>query len=126
MLARDQPHAMSLAPPMGQAQEGGVATCHLCNKTFTGRYQKYNLKRHLSIHAGQKPFSCPFCHHRTNQKYNMQQHLLVCRRRPSLDAPPPGQAPPPPNQELPLPNQEPLPPPQADPWAGNPNANCTS
>ncbi|XP_042224522.1 longitudinals lacking protein, isoforms H/M/V-like isoform X17 [Homarus americanus] len=66
----------------------GEATCHLCNKTFHGRYQKYNLKRHLSIHAGEKPFLCPYCPHRTNQKYNMQQHLLVCRSRPKQQVPP--------------------------------------
>ncbi|XP_066964711.1 longitudinals lacking protein, isoforms H/M/V-like isoform X20 [Macrobrachium rosenbergii] len=60
----------------------GESTCHLCGKTFHGRYQKYNLRRHLSIHAGSKPFVCIYCSHRTNQKYNMQQHLLVCRKRP--------------------------------------------
>lgn len=103
---------MALVSPMGQSQEGAVATCHLCSKTFTGRYQKYNLKRHLSIHAGQKPFSCPFCPHRTNQKYNMQQHLLVCRRRPAQEPPPPS--------------QEPPPQPQPNPWTNNPNANGTS
>ncbi|XP_069172004.1 broad-complex core protein isoforms 1/2/3/4/5 isoform X20 [Procambarus clarkii] len=71
-----------LIPRGGSGGPDGEAICHLCNKTFHGRYQKYNLKRHLTIHAGEKPFLCPYCPHRTNQKYNMQQHLLVCRSRP--------------------------------------------
>ncbi|XP_063865741.1 longitudinals lacking protein, isoforms H/M/V-like isoform X8 [Scylla paramamosain] len=108
VVVGDQPHSPSdtsaTAPPSDQAQEP-VAICHLCRKTFHGRYQKYNLKRHMSIHAGEKPFSCPFCHHRTNQKYNMQQHLLVCRRRPA---------------------HEPPPPPSVAPWTQNTNNSCTS
>lgn len=60
-----------------------VTICPLCQKTFHGRYQKYNLKRHMSIHAGEKPFQCPYCMHRTNQKYNLQQHLLICRYKAS-------------------------------------------
>ncbi|MPC10538.1 Zinc finger protein 536 [Portunus trituberculatus] len=108
VVVGDQAHSPSdtseTAPPSGQVQEP-VAICHLCRKTFHGRYQKYNLKRHMSIHAGEKPFSCPFCHHRTNQKYNMQQHLLVCRRRPAHEQPPP---------------------PSVAPWTQNPNNSCTS
>ena len=105
MVAGDQHLPTYTSPPAPsscQSQEP-VAICHLCRKSFQGRYQKYNLKRHMSIHAGEKPFSCPFCHHRTNQKYNMQQHLIVCRRRP---------------------DHEPPPPPSAAPWTQNPNTSC--
>ncbi|XP_042224513.1 longitudinals lacking protein, isoforms F/I/K/T-like isoform X10 [Homarus americanus] len=50
--------------------------CRFCGKTFHGRYAKYNLKRHLMIHRGEKPFVCPFCPHRANQKGNLKYHIL--------------------------------------------------
>ncbi|KAK3881047.1 hypothetical protein Pcinc_014504 [Petrolisthes cinctipes] len=50
--------------------------CHFCNKAFHGRYAKYNLKRHFMIHRGEKPFMCPYCSHRTNQKGNLKYHIL--------------------------------------------------
>lgn len=62
---------------MSPAQEEPVYVyCRHCNKAFQGRYAKYNLKRHLMIHRGEKPFSCPFCPHRANQKGNLKYHIL--------------------------------------------------
>nr|XP_045608128.1 broad-complex core protein isoforms 1/2/3/4/5-like isoform X7 [Procambarus clarkii] len=50
--------------------------CRFCSKPFHGRYAKYNLKRHLMIHRGEKPFVCPYCPHRANQKGNLKYHIL--------------------------------------------------
>ncbi|MPC10544.1 Zinc finger protein 516 [Portunus trituberculatus] len=34
------------------------------------------MKRHLMIHRGEKPFLCPYCPHRANQKGNLKYHIL--------------------------------------------------
>ncbi|ROT77145.1 hypothetical protein C7M84_004226 [Penaeus vannamei] len=56
--------------------DGGAVHCRFCGKAFHGRYAKYNLKRHLMIHRGEKPFVCPYCPHRANQKGNLKYHIL--------------------------------------------------
>ena len=38
--------------------------------------QRRNLKRHMMIHWGEKPYHCPFCPHRSNQKGNLKTHIL--------------------------------------------------
>ncbi|KAK4309629.1 hypothetical protein Pmani_018740 [Petrolisthes manimaculis] len=54
--------------------------CPLCGKEFHGVRQRRNLKRHMMIHWGDKPFQCPFCIHRTNQKSNLKTHMLKAHR----------------------------------------------
>lgn len=61
-----------------QACRAGLATfttCHTCGQRFHGVYQKYNLKRHMSIHTGERPYPCPCCPAAFNQKCNMKRHL---------------------------------------------------
>lgn len=58
-------------------EEQFQVNCRFCNKAFHGRYSKYNMKRHLMIHRGEKPFLCPFCPHRANQKGNLKYHILA-------------------------------------------------
>ncbi|XP_050728479.1 broad-complex core protein isoforms 1/2/3/4/5-like isoform X19 [Eriocheir sinensis] len=50
-------------------------TCPTCGQRFHGGYQKYNLKRHMSIHSGARPYPCPSCPAAFNQKCNMKRHL---------------------------------------------------
>lgn len=64
-----------------QDAQGGVYSCHICGKTFHGVRQRRNLKRHLMIHNGEKPFHCPFCPYKTNQKGNLKTHLLKGHRQ---------------------------------------------
>ncbi|KAK8749277.1 hypothetical protein OTU49_015767 [Cherax quadricarinatus] len=62
-----------------QEQQGEERTnyfCHVCGKEFHGVRQRRNLKRHMMIHWGEKPFHCPFCPHRSNQKGNLKTHIL--------------------------------------------------
>ena len=67
-----------LEPHTGAASEEEQfrVNCRFCNKAFHGRYSKYNMKRHLMIHRGEKPFLCPYCPHRANQKGNLKYHIL--------------------------------------------------
>ncbi|XP_018014954.1 zinc finger protein 710-like [Hyalella azteca] len=50
-------------------------SCQICSKVFRGEYCKYNLKKHITIHFGIKPFSCPLCQRTFNQKSSMRRHL---------------------------------------------------
>lgn len=51
-------------------------TCPICRKTFRN---KYNLKRHSTVHAGVRPFSCQFCPRTFRQKDHLKIH---CRSGP--------------------------------------------
>lgn len=46
--------------------------CHHCFYT-TGR--RYDLKRHMRTHTGEKPWSCPHCNHQFALKHNLKSHL---------------------------------------------------
>lgn len=54
---------------------GSFTSCQTCGQRFHGVYQKYNLKRHMSIHSGERPYPCPCCPAAFNQKCNMKRHL---------------------------------------------------
>ena len=45
--------------------------CHICFKTYS---KSLDLKRHLFIHQGLKPFKCQFCDKCFNDKSNMKCH----------------------------------------------------
>ena len=47
-------------------------TCHLCLKTFV---KKTNLKHHLMLHRGEKPWKCHICAYRFVQKCNLKKHI---------------------------------------------------
>lgn len=47
--------------------------CPSCSKAFV---LGTDLKRHLLVHTGEKPFRCPHCPHRANRKGNMMVHVM--------------------------------------------------
>ncbi|CAL4062502.1 unnamed protein product, partial [Meganyctiphanes norvegica] len=59
----------------GGALPSSFSSCPTCGQRFHGIYQKYNLKRHLAIHTGERPFSCLHCYATFNQKSNMKRHI---------------------------------------------------
>ncbi|KAJ0032859.1 hypothetical protein NQD34_002940 [Periophthalmus magnuspinnatus] len=48
--------------------------CPICQKKL-GRKQE--LKRHMLLHTGEKPFSCPVCEKRFIQKSNLKSHIVT-------------------------------------------------
>lgn len=45
--------------------------CNICSREFV---HSNHLRRHMSIHAGIKPFVCTVCFHEFNQKSDLQRH----------------------------------------------------
>merc|ERR1712192_233504 len=46
--------------------------CQFCQKTFD---RPSKLKRHLTLHTKEKPFSCPECSNSFSQASNLKQHV---------------------------------------------------
>lgn len=57
------------------------STCPQCGKMFRGDYHKYNLKKHLTIHAGLRPYPCPICNMAFNQKVSMKRHFMSVHKQ---------------------------------------------
>lgn len=53
---------------------GRVGVFQVCGKSFN---RMYNLLGHMHLHAGSKPFKCPYCSSKFNLKGNLSRHMKV-------------------------------------------------
>eukprot|EP01084_Bolivina_argentea_P072200 131144_1 len=51
--------------------------CRICKKIFGNNY---NLKRHMRIHSGAKPFKCTYCLKLFGRHDNLQTHIRIHTR----------------------------------------------
>ena len=52
-------------------------SCPYCGRRFC---RKALLKRHLSVHSGQKDYTCPHCDYATSHKSNLERHKRIHER----------------------------------------------
>lgn len=52
-------------------------SCPYCGRRFC---RKALLKRHLSVHSGQKDYTCPNCDYATSHKSNLERHKRIHER----------------------------------------------
>lgn len=62
------PYALTLK----SAKQTVLIICSRLNRTFS---TKLTLRRHMGIHRGEKPFSCPHCPYSSRLKSSLLQHL---------------------------------------------------
>ena len=54
--------------------DGARGVFQVCGKSFN---RMYNLLGHMHLHAGSKPFKCPYCSSKFNLKGNLSRHMKV-------------------------------------------------
>ncbi|KAK7086599.1 hypothetical protein SK128_023677, partial [Halocaridina rubra] len=52
-----------------------ILTCPNCPKTFSGPGRQQLYDRHVIVHTGARPFSCPHCMYNANQLSNLRRHI---------------------------------------------------
>ena len=53
-------------------------SCRICKRNFC---RKALLRRHLSVHNGQKDFRCAYCSYATSHKSNLERHQRIHSRQ---------------------------------------------
>ncbi|ROT66939.1 Broad-complex protein isoform 4 [Penaeus vannamei] len=65
----------SQSESLGQTVARIVQSAHVCPICGHLARQKKDLKKHLRIHTGEKPYACPWCPYRSTQNSNLRTHI---------------------------------------------------
>lgn len=68
-----------IAGSFDQSVNCGDHICLFCRKSFMC---KTHLDRHVRVHTGEKPFSCPHCSYKASQKGSVKRHIIMVHRNP--------------------------------------------
>lgn len=52
--------------------------CKFCHKSFS---KTEDLKRHVRVHTGERPYSCPLCPYKAAQKGTLKQHARTHQKK---------------------------------------------
>lgn len=64
---------------MKQKHYGKFFKCHVCHKAFPRSTER--LRHIKAVHMKYRPFSCDLCDYRTNERRNLNRHLLSMHNR---------------------------------------------
>ncbi|KAK8375801.1 hypothetical protein O3P69_008509 [Scylla paramamosain] len=80
----NQPRASQMGPrsrcgnqseSLEQTLARAIQSAHVCPICGHLARQKKDLKKHLRIHTGEKPYACPWCVYRSTQNSNLRTHI---------------------------------------------------
>ena len=79
-MRSEYPYGYKMVQNLGMGMEnyemGKMSTtCSVCGKVFGPKVHSTGIEAHMRVHTGEKPFACPHCKYRSNQKGNLKIHI---------------------------------------------------